>query len=88
MKGLFVVGFVLVVLGIALLAYGSAGQGSVSAGGFILIGPFPIVFGTGSNGGVLALISLLAGVVMVALLIVMAWRFRALTRKGSEETDK
>lgn len=88
MKGLFVAGFLLVVVGIALLVYGSVSQGSASAGGFILIGPFPIVFGTGSNGGELALISLLAGVVMVVLLLVTAWRFRALTGKGTEEIDK
>ena len=69
-----VLGALLVVAGVALVAYGAAGQGNASAGGFILIGPFPIVFGTGSNGGELALLSVLLGVLMVVLLLVMALR--------------
>lgn len=69
-----VLGALLVVAGFALVAYGAAGQGNASAGGFILIGPFPIVFGTGSNGGELALLSVLLGALMVVLLLVMALR--------------
>jgi uncharacterized membrane protein len=69
-----VLGALLVVAGVALVAYGAAGQGNASAGGFILIGPFPIVFGTGSNGGELALLSVLLGALMVVLLLVMALR--------------
>lgn len=85
---LLVLGFLLVAAGIVLVAYGSVEQGNVSTGGFILIGPFPIVFGTGSNGGELALLSVLLGGLMVVLLLVMASRFRTLTHEGEEETNK
>jgi uncharacterized membrane protein len=71
-----VLGALLVAAGVVLVAYGAAGQGNASTGGFILIGPFPIVFGTGSNGGELALLSVLLGVLMVVLLLVMALRLR------------
>ncbi len=88
LRALFAAGFLLIAAGIALLVYGSLGQGNVSTGGFILIGPFPIVFGSGSNGWDLALLSLLLGGVMVILLLAMAWRVRALTSEGRAETDK
>ncbi len=88
MRGLFAVGFLLVAAGVVLLAYGSLGQGNVSSGGFILIGPLPIVFGTGSNGGELALISVMVGIVMVFMLLVAIWRLRSLTGKGQKEIDK
>jgi uncharacterized membrane protein len=71
-----ILGVLLVVAGVALVACGVAGQGNASAGGFILVGPFPIVFGTGSNGGKLALLSVLLGVLMIVLLLVMALRLR------------
>ena len=67
---------------------GSATVAGTSAGGFILIGPFPIVFGTGNNGEGLALLSVVLGVLMVALLFVMSFRLRSLTSKGQEETAK
>ncbi len=67
---------------------GVVGGGNTSAGGFILIGPFPIVFGTGGNGGELALLSVVLGILMITVLFISAWRFRALTHEGPEETDK
>ncbi len=88
MSKLVLAGIALVVVGIGLLAYGLGGQGNVSSGGFILIGPFPIVFGSGSSGGELALLSVILGVVMLVLLLVMGFRFKSLTREGGEETDK
>jgi len=81
-------GFVLVVAGTAAVVFGSVGQTGASTGGFILIGPFPIVFGTGSRGSELALLSLLLGGLMILLLAVMSARFTNLTRKGREEIDK
>jgi uncharacterized membrane protein len=85
---LLALGFLLVAAGIALVAFGSAGEAGASTGGFILIGPFPIVFGTGSSGGNLALLSVLLGGLMILMLFVMSVRFGGLTRKGREETDK
>ena len=87
-KILVATGFLLVAAGVILVAVGAAGQGNASAGGFVLIGPIPIVFGSGSNGGVLALLSVVLGVIMVALLFVLGRRFLTLTREGSEETNK
>jgi len=79
-------GALLVGAGLVLLAWGSAGQGNLSTGGFILIGPLPIVFGSGSNGWKLALLSVLLGGIMILLALFMSWRFRNLTRKGEQET--
>jgi uncharacterized membrane protein len=56
------VGFMVVAVG----AFLGAGASS-SAGGFILIGPIPIVFGSGPNSGVLAWVALAISVVMVAV---------------------
>ena len=73
-KGTLVVaGLVVVLLGFTLIVVGSLDQGSVSTGVFILIGPFPIVFGSGSNGGILALLSLMVGLLMV-FLIYVGWK--------------
>lgn len=67
-------GFLLIFAGFIVLVIGSlsgAGGGSTSTGGFILIGPFPIVFGSGPNSGALAQIGLVVTVAAVALYIVM-----------------
>ena len=73
--------------GLVIVTLGSDGVSSASTGGFILIGPVPIVFGTGGNGSELALLSVFLGAVMVVL--VLLWtRSGALIRKGEEETDK
>jgi uncharacterized protein (TIGR00304 family) len=77
---LFAVGILVVLAGFALVAYGSMSQGSVSTGGFILIGPFPIVFGSGGNGPQLAILSVLVGIVMLVLLTLWARRVYALSR--------
>ncbi|HYC12166.1 MAG TPA: DUF131 domain-containing protein [Nitrososphaerales archaeon] len=88
MSKLLTVGILLVVVGLAVMVAGDAAEAGVSTGGFILIGPFPIVFGTGSNGGELALISAVLGVLMVALLLATSLRRRNLTSEGEGETDK
>lgn len=88
MNRLLLLGFLLIAAGIGVVAIGSTGEAAMSTGGFILIGPVPIVFGTGFNGKGLALLSLALGGVMVALLFVMSLRFRNLTGKGREEIDK
>jgi uncharacterized membrane protein len=72
---------VVVILGLALITVGSLGQGNVSTGGFILVGPFPIVFGAGNAGGTVAVLSVLLGLVMLFLLYMGLRRVRA---KGSE----
>ena len=74
MRKLLTLGFLLIVAGFAVLFLGSTGQGSVSTGGVIFVGPFPIVFGSGPGGGELALLSVVIGGVMVALLLLWGWR--------------
>jgi uncharacterized membrane protein len=39
----------------------------------VFIGPFPIVFGSGPGGGFLALVSVVIGGIMFALLLLWAW---------------
>jgi len=56
------------------LAAGSAGQGNVSTGGAVFIGPFPFAFGSGPQGWQLALASVLIGGVMIVLLVLWGWR--------------
>ena len=58
-------GFLVVILG-AFLGPG----GSSSSGGFILIGPIPIVFGSGPNSGVLASVAVAISAAMVAVYLV------------------
>jgi uncharacterized membrane protein len=80
-------GLALVVGGILLITLGSLQGGSASSGGFILIGPFPIAFGTGSNGEEQALLSVALGGIMVFLFFVYL-RWGTLIRKGGSEIDK
>jgi uncharacterized membrane protein len=82
------IGFVTVIAGLFLLVIGSLQGGSGSTGGFVLIGPFPIVFGTGPNGGELAILSLVVGGIMILLLLLFFGRIFTLTREGRSETDK
>jgi uncharacterized membrane protein len=74
LQKLLVAGLLIFLLGLGLLLVGTLGQGSVSAGGVIFIGPFPIVFGSGPGGSTLALLSVMIGGVMVALVLIWGWR--------------
>jgi uncharacterized membrane protein len=72
-------GVAIIVVGFLVVALGAVGSGgSVSSGGFILIGPIPIVFGSGPHSGMLAVIGLVATVAMVGvyLLSFFVWRSR------------
>jgi uncharacterized membrane protein len=74
MERLLVLGFVVFLAGIGLIAIGSAGQANVSTGGVVFIGPFPIVFGSGPSGWILALMSVAIGAVMIALFLLSGRR--------------
>ena len=67
MQKLLAVGIVVILAGMIALGISAAGQGQVSVGGAIFIGPFPIAFGTGPGGTSLALLSVIIGAVMVGL---------------------
>jgi uncharacterized membrane protein len=58
-------GFLVVIVG-AVLEVG----GSTSSGGFILIGPIPIVFGSGPNSSMLASVALAISAAMIAVYLV------------------
>jgi uncharacterized membrane protein len=68
-------GFLVVIIGAVLGA-----DGSTSSGGFILIGPIPIVFGSGPNSSMLASVALAISAIMIAVYLVSfltwAWKRR------------
>ncbi len=75
--GFLLLGIVLVFVGIAVLVVASivlGGSGSV--GGIILIGPIPIVFGSGPDAAWLIVISLILTVASIVLFLIMNKRFR------------
>lgn len=62
-------GFFLIVLGLLLSALrGSGGEGRVEAGGVVLIGPVPVVFGTSER---IARITLILAVALTALALLL-----------------
>jgi uncharacterized membrane protein len=80
LQRLLVAGLLVILVGFGLILAGSAGQGSVSTGGVIFIGPFPIAFGSGPGGWALVLVSVVIGGIMVALL--MLWGRRLAVMRG------
>ena len=78
---LFLAGLLIFLAGFGLLVVRAAAQGGASMGGVVFIGPVPVVFGSGSNGWPLALVSLVIGTVMVAL--GLFW-VRGVTKNGTE----
>ena len=71
---LLMLGFVFVIVGIIFVAISSFGGGSVSVGGVIFIGPFPIVFGAGPDVSWLIAISIILAVVSVVLFVLFRRR--------------
>jgi len=75
--GFLLLGIALVFFGIAVLVVASIVLGgSASVGGIILIGPIPIVFGSGPDAGWLIIISLILTVASIALFLIMNKRSR------------
>ena len=62
---LFVIGFALVIIGIAMVAAGSLSSPSTSVGIVVFVGPIPIVFGKGSDSTSLVIIALVAATGMI-----------------------
>ncbi len=82
---LLLVGFVLVVVGFFVVAMGTiSGAGSASSGGFILIGPIPIIFGSGPDSGTLSSVAVAVSVVMVAVYLASFLLWRSGRRKEAE----
>ena len=62
-------GIAMVVVGFFVVLAGTLTSPGGSSGGFILIGPFPIVFGNGPNSGTLAVVGGVITAVLVAFYI-------------------
>ncbi|TLY16435.1 MAG: DUF131 domain-containing protein [Thaumarchaeota archaeon] len=79
---LYAVGVVLLFLGFAMIVLGSFSGSNASVGGFVLIGPVPIVFGSGRDAGLLAILSVVAGLIVIAMVYLT---FRQTRRMGTPE---
>jgi uncharacterized membrane protein len=64
---LYVLGFVILFAGVALLFIGDASSSSESFGGVVFIGPIPFVFGTGPEAGILTLTAVIIAVAMILM---------------------
>jgi uncharacterized membrane protein len=75
--GLVVLGISLVFVGVAVIIAASAlSGGSGSVGGVILIGPIPIVFGTGPDAAWLIVLSVVLTIISVVLFLIMNRRIK------------
>jgi len=79
---LYAVGVVLLFLGFAMIVLGSFTGSNASVGGFVLIGPVPIVFGSGKDAGLLAILSVAAGLITIVMVYLM---LRQIRRLGTPE---
>ncbi|MGC8998046.1 MAG: TIGR00304 family membrane protein [Candidatus Bathyarchaeia archaeon] len=72
---LFFIGFFIILVGVIITVAAALlfGEGTASLGGFILIGPFPIVFGAGPGATWLALFAIILGILSLTLLLIL-WR--------------
>jgi uncharacterized membrane protein len=61
----------MVILAVAVLLYGYSDS---SLGAFLLIGPFPIVFGAGPGAAWLVLFYIIFGVLMIIMTLIMTRR--------------
>jgi uncharacterized membrane protein len=75
---LYPVGVFLLFLGFAMIVLGSFTGSNVTVGGFVLIGPIPIVFGSGKDAGLLAILSVAAGLVMIGMVYLTFRRTRGM----------
>ncbi|MEM1981160.1 MAG: DUF131 domain-containing protein [Candidatus Hadarchaeales archaeon] len=73
-EGFLLVGFLLLLLGILFLTLGVWGmveRGRVEGGGVVVIGPFPIAFGTSET---IAKLMAVVGLILALLFILLVWR--------------
>jgi uncharacterized membrane protein len=83
------VGFAIIFAGFIVVALGAftGTGGSSSSGGFILIGPIPIVFGNGPNSGMLASVALVISVVVVVAYLVSFFFWGVRRRREEAGTE-
>jgi len=70
---LFIMGLLIIFAGVAVLMAAAllSGSSSASFGGFIVIGPIPIIIGAGPEGSWLTAIAIILAVVGIAVFLVM-----------------
>jgi len=75
---LLILGFVLVVVGVAVILVAAVlyGGGSAGVGAVIFIGPFPIVIGAGPDGSLIVLFSVVLAVLSVVAFLLMNRKMR------------
>ena len=75
---LLFLGFILVIVGVAVVLVASVlyGGGSVSGGAVIFIGPFPIVIGAGPDATLIVLFSIILAVLSVVVFLVINRKMR------------
>jgi uncharacterized membrane protein len=80
------VGVAIIFVGFLVVAIGTFNGpgGSSSSGGFILIGPIPIVFGSGPDSGILAAVALVVTAAIVALYLLSFLFWRSGRRREAE----
>ena len=73
---LFIMGVLIIFVGVAVLMTAAllSGSDSASFGGFILIGPIPIIIGAGPEGSWLTAIAIILAVIGIAVFLVMRRR--------------
>jgi uncharacterized membrane protein len=76
---LLILGFSLIFVGIAVVIFAALlyGGDSSSFGAFFFIGPFPIVFGAGSDAGLMILVGLFLAVLSIVMFWVMNRKVRS-----------
>lgn len=81
-------GVAIVLAGFLVVAVGAAigSGGSSSGGGFIIIGPIPIVFGSGPNSGMLAEVAVVITIAMVVVYLLSFFLWRS-GRRGEAGTE-
>jgi uncharacterized membrane protein len=71
------IGFAIIIVGFLVAALGTfqTQGGSSSSGGIILIGPIPIVFGSGQYSGTIISIAIVLFAVMIVVYLISAFLF-------------
>jgi uncharacterized membrane protein len=70
---LFLIGFVMILVGIMVLVITALfyGGSTISFGGVIFIGPFPIVIGVGPDAGLMILFAIILAVLSIIMFLIL-----------------
>ena len=69
---LFFLGFILIIIGITILTLAIAlSSGSVSFGGVIIVGPFPIVVGAGPEATLMVILAIILAIISIVMFLIV-----------------